>query len=109
MSSINEIKVSQDMNALGKDPQEEAKKKTAVLPIKLKSYKFKFPEYSLYKSAMGTKKEKDKDKKGKTKKEETKNNEETKETPEKREGEEGEEGKEEKKENTEEVPEENKN
>ena len=102
MSSINDIKVSQDMNALGKDPQEEAKKKSAVLPIKLKSYKFKFPEYSLYKSAMGTKKEKDKDKKGKTKKEETKNNEETtKETPEKKEGEEG---NEEKKENAEEVP-----
>ena len=102
MTSINEIKVSQDMNALGKDPQEEAKKKSAVLPIKLKSYKFKFPEYSLYKSAMGTKKEKDKDKKGKTKKEETKNNEETtKETPEKKEGEKG---NEEKKENAEEVP-----
>ena len=85
MSSINEIKVSQDMNALGKDPQEEAKKRTVVLPIKLKSYKFKFPEYSLYKSAMGTKK----DNKGKTKKEEKKNNEENKEeSPEKKEGEE---------------------
>jgi len=38
------IKVSQDMNALGKDPQEEVKKNSIVLPIKLKSYKFKFPE-----------------------------------------------------------------
>jgi hypothetical protein len=50
MDTINELKVSEQINNKEKDAQEEALKKSAVLKTQVPAFKLKYPQYNLYRT-----------------------------------------------------------